>query len=259
MDRLKTLDSSITVPFDRGVELGNQRASCLDWMHEALAMGGVGGSARASRAKQVSGEQQARATAVGSRLTRPLALSLRIVVLFVVLFACQGSTPGDDTDRSAPLELGIRKQLLLDDSLIESKEGFETTLNPATRTDQAVLQPEMPWEKYGCTVSTVMVHHSVYKLWYRATGEDGVGRLCYATSDDAIHWSRPTLGLVDYKGRQDNNIVFEHDGTVFVDPTDTPPRRFKLIGGWGKYAHSSVNDGGARFRYSPNRPAAWHN
>jgi hypothetical protein len=33
--------------------------------------------------------------------------------------------------------------------------------------------------------------------------------LCYATSKDGIHWEKPELGLIDYRGTKTNNIVFE--------------------------------------------------
>ena len=185
-------------------------------------------------------------------------IALATLPLAGVIFGWLGAPLSNAAVGDEPLELGTRKWLLFDDRFVESKAGFETTLNPATRTDEAVLEPERPWERYGCTVSTVMAHDGEFKLWYRATGEDGAGRLCYATSDDGIRWFRPRLQLVDYQGRKDNNIVFEHDGTVFIDPTATQQRRFKLIGGWKKYAYKSVNDGGARFRYSPGQPASWH-
>ena len=65
------------------------------------------------------------------------------------------------------------------------------------------------------------------------------GRLCYAESTDGVHWERPDLGLVSYRGSGDNNILGPavHDpvrqagwnaGTVFKDPTAPPQQRYKL-------------------------------
>ena len=41
--------------------------------------------------------------------------------------------------QSNPLSFGTAKQLLFDDALVEAKEGFTTTMNPATRTNTPVL------------------------------------------------------------------------------------------------------------------------
>ena len=158
------------------------------------------------------------------------------------------------------LALGTAKQLLFDDALVEAKEGFTTTMNPATRTDTPVLAPEKPWEQRGCSNPSVMLDEGIYKMWYSATGEDGIPRDCYATSTDGIHWERPNLGLIDYQGSQENNIIsldLNH-GSIFKDPSAEPERRFKCILGAGKYDYVAVNCGGARFRYDENPPETWH-
>ena len=162
--------------------------------------------------------------------------------------------------QSNPLALGTAKQLLFDDALVDAKEGFTTTMNPAARTNTPALTPEKPWESHGCSNPTVMLDEGIYKMWYSATGEDGIPRDCYATSTDGIHWERPNIGLIDYQGLRENNIIslnLNH-GSIFKDPSAEPEQRFKCILGAGKYDYVSVYGGGARFRYDEIPPETWH-
>ena len=102
----------------------------------------------------------------------------------------------------------------------------------------------------------------VFRLWYLAyewdppagvelpvteTAEDAAlfwqhtrGRLCYAESADGVHWERPNLGLVEFRGSGDNNILGPavHDpvrqagwnaGTVFKDPTAPPQQAIQAL------------------------------
>ena len=63
-------------------------------------------------------------------------------------------------------------------------------------------------------------------LYYQA------GRVAYATSDDAHHWTRPSLGLIEHNGCRDNNLVTEVGGdllkAVFEDPTAPPHNSMNL-------------------------------
>jgi hypothetical protein len=73
--------------------------------------------------------------------------------------------------------------------------------------------------------------------------------LCYAESDDGIHWRRPVLGLHDFHGSKENNIILTpesfprqnfmpYHSTVFFDrnPECPPEARYKMLirdfGGW---------------------------
>ena len=51
--------------------------------------------------------------------------------------------------------------------------------------------------------------------------------ICYATSQDGIHWERPNMGLVEYKGSTDNNILIEDASfaNVVKDTRDPDPNR----------------------------------
>lgn len=59
--------------------------------------------------------------------------------------------------------------------------------------------------------------------------------LCYATSRDGVNWVKPKLGLVEYSGSKDNNIVdlpvpnLWSTGAILHEPEDPDPRRrFKI-------------------------------
>jgi hypothetical protein len=61
------------------------------------------------------------------------------------------------------------------------------------------------------------------------------GPVCYAESDDGIHWKRPALGQVHFKGSSANNaFALPHavtfGATVIRDDDDSDPgRRYKMV------------------------------
>ena len=76
---------------------------------------------------------------------------------------------------------------------------------------------------------------------------------CYAESVDGIHWIKPKLGVIDWQGSKENNIVFDKalntsaidNFMVFRDdnPACPPDMRYKGIG---------VSKGGLRCFPSPD-------
>ena len=56
--------------------------------------------------------------------------------------------------------------------------------------------------------------------------------VCYATSKDGVKWHKPDLGLVEYNGNKQNNIVWRgpHGAWVFKNLNEkNPNRRYKMI------------------------------
>lgn len=56
--------------------------------------------------------------------------------------------------------------------------------------------------------------------------------LALAESDDGIHWIKPRLGLVNFEGSTENNLVFRyaHGTGIMLDATECDPsRRYKLV------------------------------
>ncbi|MFV1967478.1 MAG: hypothetical protein ACC628_18785 [Pirellulaceae bacterium] len=53
----------------------------------------------------------------------------------------------------------------------------------------------------------------------------------YAISKDGLNWEKPNLGLVEYNGSKENNILMEGRklAYVFIDPHARPSERYKML------------------------------
>ena len=151
------------------------------------------------------------------------------------------------------IEVGTRKQLFIDDLVIDETVGVVRTLNqPAKYVGNPVMIPLYPWEGRIELYGTVIwdAKSGQYRMWYLGQGAMGLRpmsarrryspwppdgfdgsnllfTICYATSNDGIFWERPNLGLVEYEGSQDNNIVLLNasGANVIEDPRDPDPDR----------------------------------
>ena len=137
----------------------------------------------------------------------------------------------------AIIEIGSTKQLFVDDYLIESLANAKQGLNQAVKADDnPVLRRERPWEgNYMRPIKVIFDEkEGDFKMWYTAStstvrlenGKPVVGGpagfivrgrvTCLATSEDGIHWERPSLGLVEFDGSTDNNILPERENLPTV-------------------------------------------
>lgn len=81
----------------------------------------------------------------------------------------------------------------------------------------------------SCSAGTPLEQRASVK--YQPMG-DRITSLCYAESPDGIHFTKPALGLVEFDGSTDNNILmrYAHGTGVFLDTEELDPnKRFKLI------------------------------
>ena len=137
--------------------------------------------------------------------------------------------------------------LFVDDTTIGSMHGVVRTLHPAQKSADPVVVPDRPWE--GRRVYTYgTVHYApeseLFKMWYMCRPSIGPREraptlrfgardlVLYATSDDGIHWEKPGLGMHEFDGSRENNIVFDlHSPSVIVDQSDgDPEQRYKMLG-----------------------------
>jgi hypothetical protein len=137
-----------------------------------------------------------------------------------------------------PIEVDSKKQLFIDDLLIESKNGFTRKLHPVKKQGKKpLIVPEKPWEGksvllYGSVIQDPATKK--FRLWYLAWGKHVMqpSFVCYAESVDGIKWIKPNLGIHEFKGSKENNILMPawSQTTVLFDPSDPDPsRRFKAV------------------------------
>ena len=99
---------------------------------------------------------------------------------------------------------------LIDDRLVEDTLLVRRSLGmPVLKSPEPVVEPG---EALG---SALRDKDGQWRMWYnffvaRDPEKDVVGcdtLLGLALSDDGIHWTKPSLGLVEEAGSKDNNIV----------------------------------------------------
>lgn len=131
------------------------------------------------------------------------------------------------------LEIGSRLELFVDDFLIDKMEDTKLKLHPPQPAEVA-LAFDKPWEGETSWVANVTLDDGTYRLWYRAVGAEGDMRTtCYAESHDGINWERPNLGLHEYNGSSNNNIVMGTEywnACVFKDINPSAPNNSKYKG-----------------------------
>ena len=149
--------------------------------------------------------------------------------------------PFDDV--TVPFTAGLRMNLLAGKSP-GVKNPIVLENGPAGTPDDASVR------FYG----TIIPIDGELRMWYMAQGtNDNTNgfeqqfKMCYATSTDGINWERPNLGLVEYNGNKNNNIIkFQKNGKnlgfaacpIMYDPDDPDPkRRFKSAFESGDYGN----------------------
>jgi hypothetical protein len=140
------------------------------------------------------------------------------------------------------LDIGSRRELFVDDTLIERMDGVDLRLHHPTPRE-IVLVHDAPWEGNSCNYYTVLQDGDRYRMYYRGSEQalkddppPHPSVMCYAESTDGIHWEKPDLGLVEYGGSRDNNIFYAgpcaEAFVPFVDanPDCRPEGRYKALG-----------------------------
>ncbi|MEA3401083.1 MAG: hypothetical protein U9R79_07560 [Armatimonadota bacterium] len=153
--------------------------------------------------------------------------------------------PGD----REPAEIADRLELFVDSFLIDGTAGaVERRLHRPTRRE-IVLQLDRPWEGNTSAYFALVQDGERILLYYRGSSEETGQVTCVAESTDGIYFQRPTVGLFEFDGSTDNNIIWQgkgaHNFTPFKDPNPAAPddQRFKALGysdhGHGLAAHVS--------------------
>ena len=144
------------------------------------------------------------------------------------------------------MDIGTHNQLFIDERFFQHSEDIELCMNPPMQDPDPVLIADQPWEEKGIGAYSTAFREpdGRFRLWYDAlldvgTPQESARRLCYAESEDGIHWEKPSLGLVPFRGSTENNIVAPHlerqstqGATVYRDERAPADERYKL---WSKF------------------------
>ena len=156
-------------------------------------------------------------------------------------------------DGAAPIGIGARREIFVDDYVIDALDNVTHRMHHPTRRE-TVFTFDRAWEPYSGYV-TVLKDDDTFKMYYNSRPRvvPGVHRYtCYAVSDDGINWTRPNLGIFEFNGSKQNNIFlsddsFSHNFTPFIDsrPGIEPEARYKAVAGdygsGGLYAFASAD------------------
>ena len=142
--------------------------------------------------------------------------------------------------RAETLYLGDRLELFADDYLLlKRSEGVRHELI-RSEPKEVVLNCDAPWEGNTCGYFGIFQDGGIYRLYYRGWKHDPTTKkqlqeevTCYAESRDGIHFEKPSLGLVEWNGSKENNIVWKglgsHNFTVMRDWNG----RYRAVGSLG--------------------------
>jgi hypothetical protein len=113
------------------------------------------------------------------------------------------------------IDVGSRRELFVDRYLIDRFLGkAELRLHHPTPRE-VVMVHDAPWEGNATTYHCIIKDGQRYRMYYRTDNlivqdgklNTGIESFCYAESDDGIHWRKPNLGLHEFQGSRDNNIL----------------------------------------------------
>ena len=175
---------------------------------------------------------------VGSAFIRrcgPAARVSAVVVAMLLAQACSAVEP------AAPVNIGSRLELLVDEFLIDSRQELAFELHRPVRAG-TVLQPEFPWEGSKLGHVSILRDGDLYRMYYRGHHDPGYSWseeicTCYAESPNGIDWSKPDLRIVEWEGSTNNNIVTRGQHGAYLAPfRDERPgvpaeQRYKSLAG----------------------------
>ena len=147
------------------------------------------------------------------------------------------------THSEEPFRLASRLEMFTDDRLIDRLEGDVAIHLQRPQPREVVLVTGEPWEGNTSAYYTIFQDGDLFRMYYRGSHYDTETQkathrevTCYAESKDGIRWTKPNLGIFEWEGSSDNNIVWDgvgcHNFTPFKDtnPNCPPEQLYKALG-----------------------------
>ena len=152
-----------------------------------------------------------------------------------------------------------RRVLFVDDAFVESMQGVKRVVHRLRQhPENPLIVQDRPWECHPgdfwhpsvCMWSCPVLRDpqtGKFRMWYVGyTDRDEQNRptslLMYAQSDDGLKWEKPSLGIVEWKGSKENNIVLagitddkgacrylDTPNIIFRPDEQEPKSRYRLL------------------------------
>lgn len=157
-----------------------------------------------------------------------------------------------------PIHIGKRIELFVDDLLIDKLNGTTLQLQRPERREIA-LACDAPWEDNIAGFNSVFQDGNSVRLYYRAgipdRSDESHQIIALAESTDGGRsFTRPNLGLVEFGGTKDNNILASGGPPrippVFIDtnPDCKPQERYKGLSSKWKSLYAMCSADGIRWQ-----------
>lgn len=171
-----------------------------------------------------------------------------LVTAYLLCFSSKISYGQEDRWKE-PLDIKNERQLFVDDHIIDRLTNNAQYLLHHPEIRESVMEYNEPWEGSYSNYNSIFKDGDIYRMYYRGWNRGEKGELthnmvwCYAESQDGIHWIKPNLGLFEFNGSKNNNIVLASrqfgnfsftladNMTVFKDhnPDVSPDARYKAL------------------------------
>lgn len=173
-------------------------------------------------------------------------------------------------DLNAGTARGPWRRLFLDGAAVEQSDHLRRVFHAAEKfSDRPVLERDQPWEGVSAITGpyvygTVLQEEGKFRMWYQLLHEGN--HVGYAESQDGVHWTKPALGIIEFKGSRANNLVVSafdpaaaggghcHNPSV-IRRVNAPEAetRYMLFGfdGHQGHARAAFSSDGLHWRYDP--------
>ncbi len=155
-----------------------------------------------------------------------------------------------DNSDSTYIDIENKKQLFIDNKFVEKINNLNFVVNKPQKIDYQVIKSELDWEAFRIIYFSIVEENNLYKMWYQAYDRDqwdgGIPRMGYAYSYDGFNWTKPNLGLVEYNGSKNNNIILEGHklSYVFLDNNaKNESQKYKMLYGFPETRVATSPDG----------------
>ncbi len=157
-------------------------------------------------------------------------------------------------------------ELLWDMEHIAETAGDAKLTLHSPQDQEVCMVYDKPWEGNTCCYHTVMFDGTKYLMYYRGEAYKLDGYVnhevaCYAESKDGIHWEKPNLGICEWDGSKDNNIIWMNENPVHnftacydSNPLCPPDQKYKAIGGLQFGLYLFVSPDGTHWRKAQPEP-----